>query len=102
MALRVVSHTWAGPRLMSEFAAIDFLSNVKDPAAETTGSWHRRSDLPCSANLYTLDEARAFLDDPVRDKRYLETTLGPAVRDFLVWFRQSGASARTLDTYERI
>jgi integrase/recombinase XerC len=88
---------------MSEYAPVQH----KEPgAAETARARHRRYQLPCTVDLttrlFTLAEARMFLDDPVRDQRYRLTTLGPDVADYLAWKRLSRASARTLDTYERI
>lgn len=70
--------------------------------AVTSGARHRRSELPCGTNLYTLDEARAILDDPVRDMAYLDTTLGPEIQEYLRWKRMAKGSAVTLDSYERI
>lgn len=76
------------------------------------GARHRRNQLPCVANLttrapleaqlFTLEEVRAILADPVRDKRYLETTLGPHVADFLNWKRRGRLAQTTLDNYESI
>jgi site-specific recombinase XerD len=43
-----------------------------------------------------------MLREPVRDKRYLETKLGPVVTAYLSWKdNEAGAAARTLDQYER-
>lgn len=49
---------------------------------------------------YTLEEARRILGDPIANQAYLQTRLGPDVRDFLAWKRLSNASGRTLATYE--
>ena len=49
-------------------------------------------------HLYTLAEARQILDDPVRDQRYLATTLGPQIDAHLRWLTLAagdrGASTR--------
>jgi integrase/recombinase XerD len=43
-----------------------------------------------------------MLREPVRDKRYLDTRLGPSVRAYLSWKEnEAGAAERTLDQYER-
>lgn len=39
--------------------------------------------------------------DPLLDKSYRQTRLGPDVAAFLAWFELGGAAARTLDQYER-
>lgn len=39
--------------------------------------------------------------DPLRDKAYRDTALGPAVVDFLAWKEMGGTRPRTLDQYER-
>jgi integrase/recombinase XerC len=52
--------------------------------------------------LFTLAQARAILADPVRDLRYLDTTLGPQVAAHLRWVRLANGSPRTLDAKERI
>jgi site-specific recombinase XerD len=49
-----------------------------------------------------LDEARAILDDPMRDQRYLDTRLGPEIVEYLRWKRLANGSPVTLDSYERI
>jgi integrase len=50
----------------------------------------------------TLSELEAMLHEPVRDKRYLDTRLGPSVRAYLSWKEnEAGAAERTLDQYER-
>ena len=50
----------------------------------------------------TLLELEAMLHEPVRDKRYLDTRLGPSVRAYLSWKEnEAGAAERTLDQYER-
>jgi site-specific recombinase XerD len=50
----------------------------------------------------TLRELELMLREPVRDKRYLETKLGPVVTAYLSWKdNEAGAAARTLDQYER-
>ena len=87
--------------------------NMNDPrdASQRPGVRHRRSELPCGNDptaaplelaLLTLAQARAILADPMRDMRYLGTRLGPDIEEYLRWKRLSNASARTLDTYERI
>jgi integrase len=42
-----------------------------------------------------------MMREPLRDKGYQLTGLGPAVTDFLAWKRLDGAAERTLDQYER-
>jgi site-specific recombinase XerD len=50
----------------------------------------------------TLAELETMLREPVRDKRYLDTRLGPSVRAYLSWKEnEAGAAERTLDQYER-
>jgi integrase/recombinase XerD len=50
----------------------------------------------------TLSELETMLHEPVRDKRYLDTRLGPSVRAYLSWKEnEAGAAERTLDQYER-
>jgi len=50
----------------------------------------------------TLAELEGMLHEPVRDKRYLNTRLGPSVRAYLSWKEnEAGAAERTLDQYER-
>jgi site-specific recombinase XerD len=50
----------------------------------------------------TLAELETMLREPVRDKRYLETRLGPSVRMYLSWKEnEAGAAERTVDQYER-
>ena len=50
----------------------------------------------------TLSELEAMLHEPVRDKRYLDTRLGPSVAAYLSWKEnEAGAAERTLDQYER-
>lgn len=39
--------------------------------------------------------------DPLKDKSYRNTALGPAVADFLAWKELGGARPSTIDTYER-
>lgn len=39
--------------------------------------------------------------DPLRDKSYQQTRLGPSVADFLAWKETGGAAESTLDQYER-
>jgi hypothetical protein len=39
--------------------------------------------------------------DPLLDKSYRETALGPDVLAWLDWLELGGAAARTLDQYER-
>jgi integrase len=89
---------------MTDIAAdrVMLTSYAKSPGASVgeARARHRRSSLPCVPNLYTqrftLAEARAILDDPVRDKRYLETTLGPEIEAHLRWLRLSNCSPKTL------
>jgi integrase len=55
----------------------------------------------CSITL-TLAELETMLREPVRDKRYLGTRLGPSVAAYLSWKEnEAGAAERTLDQYER-
>jgi integrase/recombinase XerC len=55
-----------------------------------------------SSITLTLSELAAMLREPVRDKRYLDTRLGPSVRAYLSWKEnEAGAAERTLDQYER-
>jgi len=50
----------------------------------------------------TLAELETMLREPVRDKRYLDTRLGPSVRAYLSWKEnEAGAAERTLDQYGR-
>jgi len=50
----------------------------------------------------TLAELETMLREPVRDKRYLDTRLGPSVKAYLSWKEnEAGAAERTLDQYER-
>jgi integrase/recombinase XerD len=49
----------------------------------------------------TADEWARMMREPLRDKAYQLTGLGPAVTDFLAWKRLDGAAERTLDQYER-
>jgi site-specific recombinase XerD len=50
----------------------------------------------------TLAELETMLREPVRDKRYLDTRLGPSVQAYLSWKEnEDGAAERTLDQYER-
>ena len=39
--------------------------------------------------------------DPLRDKSYQDTALGPAIVDFLAWLELADRSAITVDDYER-
>lgn len=39
--------------------------------------------------------------DPLRDKSYQSTRLGPSIIDFLAWAKSGGMMASTLDQYER-
>lgn len=43
----------------------------------------------------------ATIDPPVRDRAYLDTTLGSAVTAYLAWKQMGGAAERTLDDIER-
>lgn len=87
-------------------AAVHFLAHKEPGAASTARARHRRVQLPCSTdlttNLFTLAEARAILDDPVRDLRYRETALGPDIVDHLSHCRLGRISPITLDAKERI
>ena len=49
----------------------------------------------------TASEWADMMREPLRDKAYQLTGLGPAVTDFLAWKQADGAADRTLDTYER-
>jgi site-specific recombinase XerD len=50
----------------------------------------------------TLAELETMLREPVRDKRYRETRLGPLVAAYLSWKEnEAGAAERTIDQYER-
>jgi site-specific recombinase XerD len=50
----------------------------------------------------TLAELETMLREPVRDKRYLDTRLGPSVKAYLSWKENEvGAADRTIDQYER-
>src|SRR5688500_13272957 len=50
----------------------------------------------------TLAELETMLREPVRDKRYLDTRLGPSVAAYLSWKEnEDGAAERTVDQYER-
>ena len=50
----------------------------------------------------TLSELETMLREPVRNKRYLDTRLGPSVAAYLSWKEnEAGAAARTVDQYER-
>jgi site-specific recombinase XerD len=49
----------------------------------------------------TAAEWARMMREPLRDKAYQLTRLGPAVTDFLAWKRLDGAAERTLDQYER-
>jgi integrase len=52
--------------------------------------------------ILTLAELETMLREPVRDKRYLDTRLGPSVKAYLSWKEnEAGAAERTLDQYER-
>ena len=70
--------------------------------AVTSGARHRRNELPCGTNLYTLEQALAILADPMRDMRYLETGLGPAIQDHLNHIRLGRTKPVTIDAKERI
>jgi integrase len=72
---------------------------------------HRRFELPCGtdptaapsleAELFTLAQARAILDNPMRDKTYQRTALGPDVARFLFWFEhEEFASPESVRDYE--
>jgi site-specific recombinase XerC len=88
---------------VSEYALAD---NMNAPATLATPGGRHGRQVPCgndlTTQLFTLAEARAILDDPVRDQRYLDTLLGPHVRDYIAWKRAGQPSLRTIDTYERI
>jgi site-specific recombinase XerD len=49
----------------------------------------------------TVGEWGRMMREPLRDKAYQLTGLGPAVTDFLAWKQLDGAAERTLDQYER-
>jgi integrase/recombinase XerD len=51
--------------------------------------------------LLTAAEWARMMREPLRDKAYQLTGLGPAVTDFLAWKKLDGAAERTLDQYER-
>lgn len=62
---------------------------------------HLTNHPPLEAQLFTLAEARALLDDPVRDKRYQQTPLGGKVARYMVWKDvEKGAATDTLRDYE--
>lgn len=86
-------------------SGIDFLAHKKPGASAEAPARHRRYQLPCGTDLYTqrftLAEARAILDDPVRDKRYQQTPFGGRVALYLRWKEHEwGAAADTLRDYE--
>jgi site-specific recombinase XerC len=69
------------------------------------GHSHRRYELRCDTDLttqlFTLAEARALLDNPVRDKTYQQTPLGGEVARYMVWKEvEKGAAPDTLRDYE--
>jgi len=74
----------------------------KPRRTEIPGARHRRVELPCVPNLYTLEQALAILADPVRDMRYLEMALGPAIRDHLTHVRLGNLDEDTINARERI
>jgi integrase len=90
-------------RPVSEYALAD---NMNAPATLATPGGRHGRQVPCgndlTTQLFTLAEARAYLDDPMRDQRYLQTLLGPHVRDYIAWKRAGQPSLRTIDTYERL
>jgi integrase/recombinase XerD len=49
----------------------------------------------------TAEQWAQRMREPLRDKSYQLTRLGPAVTEFLAWKRLDGAAERTLDQYER-
>ena len=49
----------------------------------------------------TAAEWVQMMRQPLRDKAYQLTGLGPAVTEFLAWKRLDGAAERTLDQYQR-
>lgn len=50
----------------------------------------------------TLTELESMLREPVRDKRYRDTRLGPSVGTYLSWKEnEDGAAERTIESYER-
>jgi integrase/recombinase XerD len=52
--------------------------------------------------VLALTSPAVLLDhDPLRDKAYRDTALGPAVVDWLAYLELGGAAQRTLDQYER-
>jgi integrase/recombinase XerD len=54
-----------------------------------------------SGPLLTAEQWAQRMREPLRDKSYQLTRLGPAVTEFLAWKRLDGAAERTLDQYER-
>ena len=59
-------------------------------------------EAPSTTISLTLAELETMLREPVRDKRYLDTRLGPSVAAYLSWKEnEAGAAARTVDQYER-
>lgn len=76
--------------------------NKKRGDAVTSPARHRRSELPCTPNLYTLSEALAILADPMRDESYKLTALGPEIVDHMNRARLGRNSPATLDAKERI
>ncbi len=58
---------------------------------------------PLALTPEQLEAAALILAEPVRDRRYVETRLGPSVEDYLAWKDvEDGAAPRTIDSYERV
>ena len=54
-----------------------------------------------SAALYTLEEVDAMMRNPLRDRAYLNTALGPDIADWLSWLEnEKGARPATIRSYE--
>jgi len=63
---------------------------------------HRRYELPCGTNLYTLEQALAILADPMLGDGYLETALGASIEDHLNYLRLGRTSQDTIVAKKRI
>ena len=73
--------------------------------ADTARARHRRLELQCTQDLteqFTLAEALQILADPMRDRRYLQTALGPDIDRHLAHLKLGRMSPITLDAKERI
>src|SRR6266567_1319390 len=78
----------------------------REAAHQRPAARARRAQLPAAKTVdavtLTLADLETMLREPVRDKRYLDTRLGPSVKAYLSWKEnEAGASERTLDQYER-